>query len=51
MEQLLNKIDPKVDFQILMFKPHLCAWLFYAWTQLIERKTMVCKGWGKIGLL
>jgi hypothetical protein len=50
-EQLLNKIDPKVDFRMSMIKPHLCAWLFYAWTQFNERKTMICKGWEKTCLL
>jgi hypothetical protein len=36
---------------MLVLKPHLCAWFFYAWTQLNERKTMICKGWEKISLL
>jgi len=50
-EQLLNKIDPKVDFQMSMIKPHLCVWLFYAWTQFNKRNTMIRKGWEKTCLL
>jgi hypothetical protein len=30
-----------------VIKPHFCVWLFYARTQLNEKKTMICKGWEK----
>jgi hypothetical protein len=49
-EYMLNKIDSKVDFQMSMIKTHLCVWLFYAWTELNKRKTMICKGWEKTSL-
>jgi hypothetical protein len=35
---------------MLVIKPHLCAWLFYASTQFNEKKAMICKGWEKIDL-
>ncbi len=35
---------------MLVIKPHLCAWLLYAWTQFNEKKAMICKGWEKIDL-
>jgi hypothetical protein len=47
---MLNKIDSKVDFQMLVIKTHLCVWLFYAWTQLNERKAMIYEGWEKTSL-
>jgi hypothetical protein len=46
-KQKQNKINPKVDFQTSMIKPHLCVWLFHAWTQFNVRKAMICKGWEK----
>jgi hypothetical protein len=49
-EQMLKKIDSKVDFQMLVIKTHLCVGLFYAWTQLNERKAMIYKGWKKTSL-
>jgi hypothetical protein len=45
--RLLKKEDLKVDFQMPTIKLHLCAWLFYAWTQLQQRRKMICKGWNK----
>jgi hypothetical protein len=30
-EQEQNKTNPKVEFRMLVIKPHLCAWLFHAW--------------------
>ncbi len=36
--------------EMLVIKTHLCVGLFYAWTQLNERKAMIYKGWKKTSL-
>jgi hypothetical protein len=46
-KQKQNKMNLRVDFQMSMIKPYLCAQFFHAWTQFNVRKAMICKGWEK----
>jgi hypothetical protein len=32
------------------FKPKMCSWLHVAWLTMKEMKSMIMKGWVKIGI-
>lgn len=48
--QLMKKEDLEVDFCILMIKLKLCGWLSHEWTQICEKKELICKRCEKINL-
>jgi hypothetical protein len=46
----MKKEDLEVDFCILMIKLKLCGWLSHEWTQICEKKELICKRCEKINL-
>jgi len=43
--QLEQCENSKVDFQMSILKPNLCAWLFHAWEHVKNMDNMIYKRW------